>query len=426
MKHALFVRSVLFASITLVCLPALHAQHFRWGANWAMMDTSRFGSSTVSIMDDYLGLNLYHSKFDPRADGSHSAPAWSRNSKGTLVVGDDSESGYIYAYSSAERITYEGLPKPPSPKDADTLTKYYFHERDTTVGGYFPIPSLATPTHWEITSGSTHTDTRVLWGNEFPNEWGDGNDRHFCVAASLWVLHPPRSHDDSTRDVITVHIIQCNRGDRFDSVIHVPWAFFADTTTSHTFLSEPIRLARSFDNYPYDSLLVEVHSERWVTTRIAWVAVEDTLARDIHMWKDLAGDDGRYSTWYDTYGSIRDSILADTVRLSTAVAANKILYYYLFDEPKVSAYICMGMVNSILNRRGITELGSPYPRRFLAHVQPRVYWPALGADFTGRTSITNQVVPYLDTAINQGYSTLRKTRFNGAKKDVVVRSSSVR
>jgi hypothetical protein len=392
--------------LTIVLLGAPHrgpAQTFIIGSNWNPLDPTRFGGTARYLCDSILGITMYHGSVDPLDTGSTTnAIAWSRGSGGKYIL---TSGGTINNYSGAERIKYDAVPNPDTAMLlAGSLTRYYFTNRDLTVGVSYP-PFQSVPTHWKVRDTSSPADTRVLWGNEFANEWRDPANTEFCIAMSLRVDSLPTGSAYRDSDVVTVHVRE-KHGDGTDTtfIVHVPYASIPHNNTDYVVLSPTFRLKKALDNYPHDSMIVEVFAKRSTPVYLKWVTLQDTTARNLRTAVDIGSGDSRYSYWNTTvYLPIESQIQSELAAVQSAIGASNLQAPYLRDEPVVSEYSCMGKVNAILDYAGITELGSPFPRRFLAHVRPKVYWPAIGnGGLTGATNITCQILPYLDKGLGQG------------------------
>lgn len=342
------------------------AQTWTLGINWMTMNRYLDGGKTHTLFDTTIGCTAYHGPDYSTSTSGHndsSAPGWALHSHGKMIFGFVDHATYIY--SGAERVRYEAQTMRAT--GADSLRHFYFLQHP--YGNSYALD----PAKWEVPDSSAHPDVVVLSSNEFPTEWRDASGMRWCVAVKLQVAAIDTT---STHDAITVLVRRVHAGGAttITDSVHVPIAIFRTPNTDTVVISAPFAVGADLA-VATDSVLVAVHSTRYVTTRIAWVTVEDTLARDILTYKDVDASDTSYATWLNKHYAIRDSIGTDTAAIRTAIGTSNVAYFALRDEPPVSEYTAMGEVNFLINYRGTTEVETPQNHvRYVKLVEPKVLW----------------------------------------------------
>lgn len=376
------------------------AQTNNWilGLNWATFNRTLNYGAMHRLFDSTIGFNFYHGDGPLNGNAAQkdtSVIGWSQHSSGKVVFRYNNSA--LNTYSGAERIQL--VAHSSRITGVDSLKYFYFLHRGAGSQYVDPYTSEA---YWSIDSSSVHLDTCSLSGNEFPRESRNGSDVKFVVATRL---HVAAIHRTSSDTAVLIKVIHFRRFNERDSAgVHLSDSsyttiasygirrdLFTQPNADTVLISDTFSLSHPF-RYFHDSLLVEVHSQRHGTTRIAWVTVEDVLARDLMTYHDLpeASDTTLIAYWRAKHDTIVGTILDEKRTIEDSLGNGNPAWFYLNDEPPVSELQCSGEVNAIIGHRGITEIGGPENKRFLKFVQPNILW-------SGGFSTGGQVCAYLDT-----------------------------
>lgn len=186
-------------------------------------------------------------------------------------------------------MRYETCPKPLLP---DPLEYNCFLHRDPATGFNKMVGRNYC---WEVKADTSRrfADDLVLWGNEFPGAWGTTRPGPLRTGIRLQV-QDFASCSDSLLDVVTV-ILRESIGPETSipiDTLHVRWVDFDQRDEDRVvFSSAPKSLPMPMYVGTADSsqcgLLLEVHSRRYVTARITWVAIEEEAAHELLAGYDL-------------------------------------------------------------------------------------------------------------------------------------------
>ncbi|HET7152991.1 MAG TPA: hypothetical protein VFJ29_04435 [Candidatus Kapabacteria bacterium] len=387
----------------------------RLGMNWFTMRPSN------QYFDSTFGCNLYHTSSN---DDSADAFLSKINSGSKLVY---CSFGAIFRYSEGQSFQYQAIPR----QNIDTLRQYAFLSRDTSTGH---VPTLA-PTYWQIdsnTSGSYPLDT-ILWNNEFASSWRNYDPQDVKLAVRLNVFTPPGA-SDSMKNVVTIllrqveHLYKPTRDTTiWDTTFNVLWRDCG--TNDKVYISDLYHTPYFVDwgaEDGYDTVTdgyqITVISKRYVTTRLAYVAIfnayADTLLSGVMLDNNssLVPPNARYSysgnssyTGDSLKFNIADSlILHDSLtgyQLDGSKYGPAIYAYYLADEPAVAGYASQGRVNSdsLLNRRGASEHGTAVQTpRYIAQVKPKTIWSGIYAPEAQVSAWADVNIP-LDSCMSVSY-----------------------
>src|SRR5579883_1003865 len=417
---------------------------------------------------DSLGFNTYHmggfAGEQWSKDTTNNPPGWSWKSNGRLIVTEagTNTNDAIGNYSSAERMKYLALPKKYNGAYHswfDTLQNFDF------INYHYGNPwSLASqridtisPDHWQIGDSTSHNDVVVIDSNEILNAgyifyhrmWVNDTTKQYRVAVKMQVRDLPTG-TQGTDTVLSVWVILHRYGDmwnRNDSIVGneydtaykfpIRWNQFTNKGEDQVFFSDPpfkLPVPKFGDpNYPYNEfqyhsthwgdtvqfltdVMLEIHSERWDTTRIAWATIEDLLADTLLAGVDLdPSNTAKYNISNNTASNIQKAEATMRNELH-----GKLWYYYLSDEAQISEFAAQGRVNEIIADSGETERGNYQERRYAAMVKPHTFrsgdWSALGGDYAPMLDNGpgyGDIVCYDGGGSSYTTSTLRTNKFAG-------------
>jgi hypothetical protein len=370
-----FAAMALTVIFSLNCPRDAEAQSYPFGVNWFTTDTTLHNNAWQKFCDDTLGFNTQHSAGANNSLASLSA--WSKKSSDKIIASANTAIDY---FSAAERMKYECTPKPGTVD----LTHTYFINPNTAVGEY-----NITKNEWQIDSSGTHTDVHALDSNEILNGnaeynvmWNEMNTVPFRVAVKLHVTSLSTTNNDSlltiwvyqhrwgwsahygtTLDSDTVAFKFAIRWDSIktanqDTVLFSPWFYF------------PYQLQSRYDTMwnAITNVDLSVHSKRFVTTRLAWVTIEDIYADSLLAGAPLTagGLDPNRPDLIHNDTTVRNEIRAAENMIRDTIKSGKLLYYYLSDEAQVSEFAAQARVNAIIGDSGETERSLYQERRYAA------------------------------------------------------------
>jgi hypothetical protein len=405
MKKILIVAVMIFITVGAVRQGRAQDTSYIYGINWMNMGATINFNAVKKMFNDSIQFNVYHMGYGDDTISPTSKYLFNRwtdsATKAKFMVIHSDGTGYIQTYSGAERMKYEAIPI-GNALPQDTANHFYFLNHPSAYGGKFP--TKGTPTHWEISASTTsHSDVVVLNGNQFPTSWRDGTGRNLDIAIKLQVASGNLSDTTHVIDVV----VKWYHGGTYTTLrtYGVPHSKFTALNQDFVFFDTTTFHFSSDFAFNSDSLLVEVHSTRYVDTRIAWVTIEDNYAhallaatsvRSLYALVTSSNDIPTGATYtynqLTTASATADSLVqVDTSAIRAAMNASELGYYYMRDEPPISEYTCMGRVNQLINRRGTTEVQADYPSRYIALVQPKYFY------WAGWTGVGAQVCTSLDS-----------------------------
>jgi hypothetical protein len=372
------------------------------GMNWMQADTEDL------FFDSMLNCNLYHchSITDTgfgKTDSVYHDSLFAKGIKSAsrMVYTDG---GAITRYSNAERFIYQAVTKPKAgaANASDTLRNYYFLSRDKSNGD--TSVTIGGLNYWKIDSAG-HSDDKCLWNNEFASSWHTQTPGPLKIGVRLNVLNAAPDSLHGTDTVISVILKQWLDTSTYVvlDTFNILWSNC--TTSDKIYFSDPITAQSMYELDGFDSvkfgLQLEVHSSRYVTTFLQWVTLEDLYAdtllagRDLDIGASLVPSIANYTYHQDSLNfNIADSLIWVDSALIHNRFGNKLLYFYTYDEPTMSQYAATARLNQLLdsNRRSSTERQNTQALRYVAQVQPTVFWEGGGFG-----ALAAQVLPDLDS-----------------------------
>lgn len=305
-----------FAYLVVLFLPSVSLAQpgvdstFQMGINWFSLDTTYDDGNWRHLWHDDLKINIMHV-------GLERAHDWVQAGGKEGLIGADTLS--LDRFSHSGIMVYTPLSKPlTGPSAADTLTKSYFiglkksyGSEDTLFGNHYWVDSLS----------ASHTDVVILDSNEILNGPGifqrmfrSNSGQKFKVAIKMNVADTNTSTSNTQNAVeIWVKLFRWDKKGRTDGrrpvdvdsvdsfLVHkefIPWreftqpnvdmvfftpdnldfTFFRDTIIGGVHDSVPVNLDFKDTTWYLTDVQLEVHSQRYVTTRIAWVSIQDINA----------------------------------------------------------------------------------------------------------------------------------------------------
>jgi hypothetical protein len=352
---------------------------YKIGINWQAFDSTLDNNHARKLFDDTLGCNVYHSFYDAH---NWYAPEWLHAGGAThLIVEED---GTISPYAASEMMIYQATKISDVVTPSDTLKDYFFINHHG-IGSEYSQSGTPPWTHWEIPAATPEPgscqivlDSNQILDGPYPYSgmWRGNTCATFKMAVKFQVTSVTSPTADTVLKIV-LHRYLSHYGDsvRNDLVYTWPILWNQITSTSDTVMfspttfSFPTSLAIWQNKDTLSDLKISIYAQRPVTTRLAWVTIQDLTADSL-----LAGVvlDTNVTALVAKSDTCKNRILRTYTALGDTLGSS-LYYIYMTDEPDVAQFTSCARVNQLLSGAGEVERSNWQEARFAAQVQPKTF-----------------------------------------------------